>query len=254
MENISSRKNSIICRLKKLAADSAYSAEQGEYVLDGEKLLREALASGAELCYVLWGGERTVTIPEGVAEYCCPSDVMQSVSPLKSSKGPVFSLKIPTPPEDDTPIRSAIVLENLQDPGNVGTVIRTANAMGTEAVILVGDCARLYSPKTARATMGAVFRQRVICTDLDGLKAFLSKHRLFLYGAALSDSASDIRDTDLKGAAVAIGSEGRGLSKELLDLCDGLLIIPMEPQSESLNAAVAAGIAMWELRKAMEER
>ena len=249
MENISSRKNSIIVHLKKLANDGDYRAQCGEYVLDGEKLLKEAIVWGAELSCVLWGGEKNIELPAGAAEYRCGADIMQSVSPLKSSKGPVFSIRMPKAREDETAVKTAIILENLQDPGNVGTVIRTANAMGIEAVVLVGDCASLYSPKTARATMGAIFRQRVIETDMDGLKAFLAQHHLFLYGAALTDIASDVRDTDLKNAAVAIGSEGRGLSQELLTLCNGQLIIPMAPACESLNAAVAAAIVMWEMRK-----
>lgn len=250
MENISSRKNSIIVRLKKLAADSEYRAELGQYVLDGEKLLKEALACGARVSCVLWGGEKTLELPEGTAEYSTSADIMQSASPLKSSKGPMFSVAIPEKREtEEAPVKTAIVLENLQDPGNVGTVIRTANAMGVDAVLLVGDCADIYSPKTARATMGAIFRQRVIETDKNGLKTFLARHHLFLYGAALADAASDIRDTDLQNAAVAIGSEGRGLSKELLELCNGQLIIPMSPACESLNAAVAAGIVMWEMRR-----
>ena len=249
MENISSRKNSIAVHLKKLANDGDYRAERGEYVLDGEKLLKEALMWQAEVSCVLWGGEKTLELPGGVSEYSCSADIMQAVSPLKSSKGPVFSVRMPKPAQEESPVKTAIVLENLQDPGNVGTVIRTANAMGIDAVVLVGDCASLFSPKTARATMGAIFRQKVVETDQNGLKSFLAAHHLFLYGAALSETASDIRDTDLQSAAVAIGSEGRGLSRELLELCNGQLIIPMAPACESLNAAVAAAIVMWEMRK-----
>lgn len=252
MEHISSRKNSVICHIKKLSKDGDYRRECGEYVLDGEKLLREAISWGAELICVLWGGEKKLELPEGTAEYSCPADIMQSVSPLKNSKGPVFTMRVPREEAGKAPVSSAIVLENLQDPGNVGTVIRTANAMGIDAVVLVGDCASPHSPKTARATMGAIFRQRFIETDLDGLKSFLAQHRLFLYGAALTDAASDIRDVDLKGSAVAIGSEGKGLSKELLSLCNGQIIIPMCSGSESLNAAAAAAIVMWEIFRGKE--
>ena len=144
---------------------------------------------------------------------------------------------------------NAIVLENVQDPGNVGTVIRTANALNIGTVILTGACADLYQPKTVRATMGAFFRQNVIRLEREYLSDFLHDQGLPLYGAALSDKACDLRGLSLKHAAVAIGSEGQGLSEELLRLCDGELIIPMNPDSESLNAAVAASIVMWEMAR-----
>ena len=113
--------------------------------------------------------------------------------------------------------------------------------------VLTGGCADLYNPKTVRATMGAVFRQLVLETD--DLPAFLNETGLPLYGAALADNALDVRRVDLKNAAVAIGSEGRGLSEELLDICREKIIIPMDPDSESLNAAVAAAVCMWEMAR-----
>lgn len=141
------------------------------------------------------------------------------------------------------------MLESVQDPGNVGTVIRTANAFGIDAVILTGNCADLYNPKTVRATMGAIFRQRVLCRGVDELMPLLAGNGLALYGAALSARAADIRRVDVKNAAVAIGSEGSGLSAALLALCRGEVIIPMRPDSESLNAGVAASVVMWEMAR-----
>ena len=135
----------------------------------------------------------------------------------------------------------------MQDPGNVGTVIRTANALGVDAVILAGDCADTTSPRCVRATMGAAFRQSIVEADLPGLARLLGGWDLPLYGAALAEGALDIRSAELSRAAVAIGNEGHGLSPELLGLCTGRVIIPMAPGSESLNAAVAAAIVMWEL-------
>ena len=135
----------------------------------------------------------------------------------------------------------------MQDPGNVGTVIRTANAFGIDAVILTGDCADLYQPKTVRSTMGAIFRQTVLQMPLSELPAFLRGQGLPLYGAALAAEAEDVRALSLAHAAVAVGSEGKGLSGELLSLCEKKIILPMRPDSESLNAAVAASVLMWEM-------
>lgn len=249
MEYITSRKNRIITHLKDLSLDGTYRRASGEFVCDGEKTLKEALSFGAEVTCILWGNEAAFETPESITQFSCPPDLMQYVSPLKNSAGPAFSVRIPRISGDDEKVSTAIVLENVQDPGNVGTVIRTADAMGTDIVILVGDCADLYNPKTVRATMGGIFRQKVLETDLDGLKDYVNRNGLKLYGAALSESSEDIRKIDLKSTAVAIGSEGHGLTSGLLKLCGAQTIIPMRPNCESLNAAVAASIVMWEMSR-----
>lgn len=249
MENITSRKNKIISHLRSVASDSGYRRDCGEFICDGEKTLKEAISFGAEIKYVLWKETASdISLPNSVQQYTAPSDLFEYASPLKSSPGPVFTVKIPDR-EDSDKVTRAIVLENLQDPGNVGTVIRTANAFNIDAVILVGACADLYNPKTVRASMGAIFRQKVLEMDVAELREYLDKCGLPLYGAALSDKAKDMRDVSVKHSAVAIGSEGRGLSDELLKVCDGELIIPMNPDSESLNAAVAASVFMWEMSR-----
>ncbi len=247
MEKLTSRKNPVIQHLRRLASDSGYRNEQGEYVLDGVKLLREAMAFGGRVGCVLWPGEPEFPVP-GADIYTAPKDLVEYASPLKNSPGPVFTVAIPVQTVPET-LEKVIVLENVQDPGNVGTVIRTANALGMDAVLLTGSCASLYGAKTARATMGALFRQCVLELSLEETLGLLGQNGLKLYGAALSDRAADVRDTDLTKCAVAVGSEGQGLSRELLDACDGEVIIPMQPGSESLNAAVAAAILMWELAK-----
>lgn len=249
MENITSRKNSYILRLRRLSADSDYRRECGEYICDGIKTLNEAIQFGAEICSVLWKGSA-----QEISGLCCerqytaPEELFDHASAMKNSPGPLFTVCIPKR-DDELPVRNAIVLENVQDPGNVGTVIRSANAFGIDAVILCGACADLYNPKTVRATMGAIFRQRILAVGTDALRELLRKNSLTLYGAALSPEAKDIRSVSLKNAAVAIGSEGNGLSGEFLSLCEREIIIPMQPHSESLNAGVAAAVVMWEMAR-----
>ncbi len=246
MENVSSRKNAYIRHLRLLAADGAYRRQQGEYLCDGMKTLREALAFGARISFVLWK-DRPEELPlsHEILQYSAPADLFDYASPMQNSPGPLFTVAIRGCAKPG-PLSNAIVLEGVQDPGNVGTVIRTANAFGIGAVILTGDCADLYHPKTVRATMGAIFRQKVLEVDRSFLKAFLEDQGLPLYAAALDERAADLRQVSLRHAAVAVGSEGRGLSPELIALCDKTVIIPMQPDSESLNAAVAAAVLMWE--------
>ena len=249
MEKLTSRKNEYIRTLRQLSSDAEYRRERGEYICDGIKTLNEALAFGADVTSVLWK-ERAQPVPvlSCAVQYAADGELFDYASPMKNSPGPLFTVKIP--PEDTAaPMRRAIVLESVQDPGNVGTVIRTANAFGIDAVILTGGCADLYNPKTVRATMGAIFRQRVLCRSVDELMPLLAENGLALYGAALSARAEDIRRVDVKNAAVAIGSEGSGLSAALLALCRGEVIIPMQPDSESLNAGVAASVVMWEMAR-----
>lgn len=249
MERISSRQNAYIRHIRALASDAAYRKDRGEYLCDGMTALEEALRFRADICSVLWKKEaKELPGLENVRQLVADGELFDYASALKNSPGPLFAVKIPA--EDrDARIENAIVLENVQDPGNVGTVIRTANAFGVGAVLLVGNCADLYNPKTVRATMGAVFRQRVIKLELEELGALLEKNTLPLYGAALSDRALDIRQIPLKRAAVAVGSEGSGLSGDILRLCKEQVIIPMRPDSESLNAAVAASVIMWEIAR-----
>lgn len=249
MTEITSRKNEYIRHLRQLSAERSYRVDRGEYVCDGLKLLKEAVQFGATVTSVLWK-DMPQRVPglDCSGQYIAPAELFDYVSPMKNSPGPLFTVAIPSR-KGTMSVSRAIVLENVQDPGNVGTVIRTANAFGIDAVILTGDCADLYNPKTVRSTMGAIFRQQVISCDLDELMPILSQNGLPLYGAALTDKAVSILDVDVKHAAVAVGSEGRGLSERLLGLCHKPVIIPMQPDSESLNAAVAASVIMWEMAR-----
>ena len=245
MEQITSRKNAYVRHVRQLASDGAYRREAGEYLCDGMKTLREALSFGARVTSVLWKehpGE--ITVPDA-AQYVAPAELFDYASPMVSSPGPLFTVAVRGCGKPGK-LRNALVLEGVQDPGNVGTVIRTANAFGVDAVILTGSCADLYHPKTVRSTMGAIFRQKVLQLELPYLADFLREQGLPLYGAALAADAEDIRSLDLHRTALAVGSEGRGLSAEILELCEKKIIIPMQPDSESLNAAAAATVLMWE--------
>ena len=237
MEIIRSRQNPLVKRLHALGADSRVRETSGEYLCAGEKLLREALASGAEITCTLASAEvdapgLRLALPE----------IVQAVSPLKNSPGPVFSVrrKQSAAPEK---ISRAIVLENVQDPGNVGTVLRTADAFGIDLVVLCGACADAYGPKSVRASMVAIFRQTVIRSEVSELTDLLKGLRL--YGAALDPQAMDVRELPKSGVAVAVGNEGQGLSDAFLEQCAASVMIPMDPRSESLNAGVAASVIIF---------
>lgn len=241
---IVSRKNERVAHFRKLAASGEYRRECREYLCDGGKLLEEAVKWGADVREVMACGEPEIALPPSARLYRVTREVLEAASPMKTPKDLVFSVGMP---ESETvpDFRKALILENIQDPGNVGTILRSAGAFGIGTVALVGECADLWSPKTVRASMGAVFRQSVAELTMEELRE-LSKTTP-IYGAALRRDARDIRGVDLCDAAVAVGNEGSGLSEELLALCAGTVIIPMDPKCESLNAAVAASVIMWEM-------
>ena len=247
-ETITSRKNEKIVHLKKLGADRSYRYACGQFLCDGEKLLEEAVDAGAEVGIVLYCGDKPAAVPADIEAYRVPRELIDAVSPLKGAQDVLFSCRMPES-GGAIPNGSSIILENVQDPGNVGTVLRTAVAMGIGSVLLVGACADPFNPKTVRGTMGAIFRQKLMMVDYDALEQLVQRGTA-LYGAALGPESRDIREIDLKNAAVVIGSEGSGLTGRMLDICTGRLIIPMEPGCQSLNAAVAAAMVMWEMKKA----
>ena len=248
MERITSRKNPLLEHMRRLDS-AAYRRERGEFLCDSPKLVEEALRHGAQV--VSLAVSDGVALPAGIAPsvrcVAVPPDVMASISPVRTPPGMLAACRMPDTalPEKLTGQRY-VVLDGVQDPGNVGTVIRTADAFGCDGVMLLTGCADPYSVKTLRSSMGAVFRLPVWCTDAEMLHARLRDAGLPLYGAALRDDTADVRTLPLRRCAIAIGSEGRGLTEQVLALCDRTVRIPMEAHCESLNAAMAAAVLLWE--------
>ncbi|NLU23601.1 MAG: RNA methyltransferase [Clostridiales bacterium] len=235
--------------LRKLASSRSYRAEQGEFLCESPKLLAEALAWNAPVTTVVYTEETPLPASLSCRQVLVPRDVMQSVSPMESPQGVLFTCRMDdVPPLPETLMgRHYVVLDGVQDPGNVGTVLRTADAFDCDGLFLVNGCADLYNPKTVRATMGAVFRRPVWSCTAGELIAVLHKSGIPLYGAALRSDTKDARQISYEKAAVAIGSEGQGLSEEVLSFCDATIKIPMSQRCESLNAAAAATVLLWEM-------
>ena len=249
VETITSRQNPLMTHLRKLASSRSYRKKSGEYLCDGTKLLDEALKWGAPVQTAVFSdGVEIPTLPDTVRAVRVSEDLMRSVSPMETPQGALFTVALPETKLPETLAgKHYLVLDGVQDPGNVGTILRTADAFECDGVFLVNACADLFNPKTARATMGAVFRRDVYQCTADELCALLQKSNLPLYGTALLNDTVSLRDAELSRAAVAIGSEGRGLSAEILSKCEKTIKIPMSPRCESLNAAVAASVVLWEM-------
>ena len=249
MERITSRRNPLITRLRRLGTDKKARRAEGLFLCEGDKLVGEALRWGAqvELLAAAEGTPAPAGLPAHTQVVELPAELLAYVSTVDTPQNMLALCRTPalTPPEALSPGRY-LVLDGVQDPGNVGTIWRTADAFGAAGLLLLPGCAEPFAPKTVRATMGACFRLPVWEAELDGLRALLARAGMPLYATALRSDTSDVREIPLDRAAVVIGSEGRGVSQAVLDACEKTLKIPMRDRCESLNAAAAAAVVLWE--------
>ncbi len=246
-ERISSRKNPLLQQVKKLLTSRSERRKTGLFVADGTKLLEEAVKYWPELETVILSEGVQAQVPDHVRVVRVPEDVMAYLSPMEAPQGALFLGRLPQQ-ERFEPRKGMLILDGVQDPGNVGTILRTADAMDVSVVLLDG-CADPWSWKVIRSTMGAVFRNPVYQATWEDVLHACREAGIPIGVTALSDRAVDIRTADLSRMALVIGSEGRGVRKEVLENADYELIIPMNPHCESLNAAIAAAIVMWEIRR-----
>ena len=246
-QRITSRKNPLLQQVKKLLSSRKAREEAGLFAADGVKLLAEAVRWYPGLDTVILSDGVHADVPESVRLFRVPEDVMASISPMESPQGALFLCRLPEK-QTYAPTPGCLLLDGIQDPGNLGTILRTADALDIPVTLLEG-CADPYSPKTVRASMGAVFRTQPVKADWAEVKAACGVAGIPVAVTALSQRAKDLRNADLRGMAVAIGSEGQGVRREILESADGELIIPMNKRCESLNAAVAAAIVMWQMKQ-----
>lgn len=250
MEYITSRQNPLAIRIKKLNGSRTARQEARLFVAEGPKLLTEAVKAGCQVDTVVAAKGTQVPCPPGARWVEVPPDLLKSLCDTKTPQGVLFLAPIPdTAPPHRLAGDRWLVLDGLQDPGNVGAIWRTADALGADGVLLVNHCADPYSPKAVRATMGACFRLPVYEVEAADLPALLKRSNLPLYATALREDTVDIQTVQLNRCAVVIGSEGRGVSPELLRLSEKTIKIPMRDRCESLNAAVAAAIILWEMAR-----
>ena len=244
---ITARKNPLLQQVRKLLSSRKERENSGLFVADGTKLLQEAVRFWPGLDTVILSDGVEEEVPEQVRLIRVPGDVMESISPMETPQGALFLCKLPEP-KPFVPVPGMLILDGIQDPGNVGTILRTADALDVPVVLLEG-CADPYSHKVVRASMGAVFRTPVLQSTWAEVRSACIAAGIPVAVTALSSRAKDLRQAELKGMAVVIGSEGRGVRPEILEVADGELIIPMNPHCESLNAAIAAAIVMWQMKQ-----
>lgn len=227
------------------------------FVLEGLRLCMEALDGGVEFFSVFAaegildrGEVSRLLAAVGERGYVISDRLSGQISDTKAPQG-IFAIckKLDKCDFASTICNNGryLVLYELQDPGNLGTILRTADAVGIDGVF-VSDCCEVYSPKTIRATMGALFRLPILKGEVSEILSVLKEKNITTFAAVVDEDADSLRSCDFsQGGAVFIGNEGSGLPHEVVSLCDRRLTIKMSGSSNSLNAAMAAGIIVWEM-------
>jgi len=258
MQIISSKDNRIIKEAASLS-EKKYRDKLGLYLLEGPNIVKEAMEEGGRVRFIFTragadseeiSGILRKASEDGPAVFELTTDVFAKVTHTDSPQdiAAVFEKRQIEAEEffKITENGNLIVLDRLQDPGNVGTIIRTAEAFGFAGIICIRGTADIYQPKVVRSAAGSILRLPVLmCEDADEAMTLLKVHNYRLYAAAMNGSINvydaDLRDT----AAVVIGNEGNGISKAFYDHAN-LMSIPMDGKTESLNAAIAAATIMYE--------
>ena len=257
---LTSRSNALIKRYRELVNDRKARKSSGLFPVEGEKLVREALCCGCELgdiAFVSESAEKkypdTVKkLREQINTYTITDELAEYISDTKTPQGLFITVRHLDKILNLSTIYNSsrmLCLENLQDSGNIGTMIRTAEALGIDGVILSEGCADAFSPKVVRASMGSVFRVPIYYSSVKEALDMLKEAGFAVYAAMLDKSAQPLGSFAFPDkSAVVIGNEGNGITDDTAALCTGSVYIPIQG-AQSLNASIAAAIILWEMNK-----
>lgn len=258
MLKVTSKDNLNIKYIQKLVKSSKFRRCESAFVIEGARLCKDAFLSNVDILLLVATDDaiekNTVLIKdiENVAKekILVPNSIFKLISDTKTPQGILCVCKIN---------RSELVvnngkfcaLENVQDPVNLGTILRTAEALGINGIVISADCCDIYSPKVVRGSMGAIFRVPFIITEnfVDYIDT-LQKNGATCFASTPCSSAQKITKVNFnnyKTSVVLIGNEGNGLTNNAINTCKSTVTIPMLSKAESLNASVAASILMWEM-------
>lgn len=255
MQTITSKDNELIKHIRKLK-DKKYRDESNEYVVEGVKLVEEAVKENAKIKQIIVCEDttRTYEIPTHImleiARYECISvsdKIFNIITQVTNPQGIMAIIeKNAQNAKIDYTQDIIVVLDDVQDPGNLGTILRTVDSIGLNQIIVSKGTADAFNSKVVRSTMGAIFRIKII--EVENLAQAIKemrKHHFKLMVTSLQTKNS-IYDIDFNKKIIVIGNEANGVSKEIQDMADEKAKIPMLGRTESLNASVAAGVVMYE--------
>lgn len=255
MQVITSKENETVKTIKKLK-DKKYRDETGLYIIEGTKMLEEAIEEKARIRKIiiceecLKAEDLEQKVLYEIAKYNCiyvNSKVFNSLTDVVAPQGIMAVIE---KPNKDIKIKYdqdiILALDGIQDPGNLGTILRTADSVNLKQIIVTKNTADSYNPKVVRSTMGAILRIKIIETDDLAKTLKEAKKNKFKIVATSLDTNNSIYDIDYNKKVIVIGNEANGVSKEIQELADNKVKIPMLGKTESLNASVATGIMLYE--------
>lgn len=261
MDIIKSKDNKNIKYISKLISSVKYRKEEGRFVTEGVRLCEEALKNNADIDIFMYSetaSSKYANIIDSIknianTSICVQDRIFCALSDTKTPQGVLCVVKtLDKQAHFDKIIKNGIILalDNIQDPSNLGTILRTTDALGVSGVVMSHDCCDIYSPKVVRGSMGAVFRIPFVI--IDELAEYIREfnHYGTSYACVLSDDALTVKQTKFSAPVMSvIGNEGNGIRQDVISACTHKLYIPMHNNAESLNASVAASIIMWEMVK-----
>ena len=254
MQVITSKDNEIIKNIKKLN-EKKYRDQMGQYIVEGIKLVKEAITEKAKIVKIVVcedcenDANFEKSLMYEIAKYDCiyvSKKVFDSITNVNTPQGILAVIEKSSKEKINYNEDIIIVLDGIQDPGNMGTILRTVDSIGLKQIILTDACADPYNPKVVRSTMGAIFRVNIIESKniLETLKN--TKKNGFKIMATSLDTENNIYTVSYDKKVIIIGNEANGVSKKVLEIADKKIKIPMLGKTESLNAAVATGIVLYE--------
>ncbi len=241
----SSKQNSLIKKIASLK-DKKFRKEYGLYVSEGIKPVNDAISFNMPIEYIVTTTESLdKLLPSNNTIIEVSEEVFSFISDEKSPQGALCVIKMPNVNNLKLPKNNAVILENVQDPGNMGTIIRSALAFGFTDLYLV-NCVDCFSPKTVRSSMSSIYNVNLYKGSLNEVLDLLKDYEIIVCDM----SGSDVKEfKPSKNYAICVGNEGNGISKELFSKSDSVVAIKMNENSESLNVSVALSIVMYQLSK-----
>lgn len=244
---ITSTSNDRIKFLKTLKSKKGRN-ENGLYLIEGKRAVLDAIEHGVRF--------KSVLVEEGFnSSVSCNCEiievsrkVIEALSETSSPEGIIAEAYIPDLSFDINKINGLVIfLDRLQDAGNLGTIIRTADALGAGAVVLSQECVELFNPKTVRATMSSIFNIPIMLANesISTLRAIKEKGYTVFSAALDGEDFNSVKNIDTNKSCIIIGNEGNGICDEILEFSDKIITLPMRGGAESLNAAIAAGILIY---------
>lgn len=263
MKHISSKDNSTVKHIAKLIKSSSYRKENNQFVIEGVRLCTDALESNVEISVAVFSEQALEKYNElvnrivGICEstFVFSDKLFSQISDTKSPQGILCVCNENLKNFNIQPDSVYIALERIQDPSNMGTILRTAEALGVKGVALTEDCCDVFSPKVLRGTMGAAFRLPIkICGNMADMAEIFNSQNVTTIAAVVDKNAvnvTDIATAEKKNCVIFIGNEGNGLEQATVEKCRIKATIPMLGRAESLNASVASAIMMWEMLRGL---